>query len=100
MTFDGLRVAVTGAGRDSGRVLAMSFAERGAHVFVSARSAAAAAATVDLIGRGARGSAEAFACDLASPDSIRAFASALAERTSQLDVLVNNGANYLPGEDL
>jgi NAD(P)-dependent dehydrogenase (short-subunit alcohol dehydrogenase family) len=98
--FDGLRIAVTGAGRDSGRVLAMAFAERGAHVFVSARSAASADGTVDLIRRRGRGTAEAFVCDLASPDSVRAFASELAQRTAHLDVLINNGANYLHGEDL
>lgn len=100
VNFDGLRVAVTGAGRDSGRVLAMAFAERGAHVFVSARNAAAAEGTVDLINQGGRGTAEAFVCDLAIPDSVRAFASSLAARTAHLDVLINNGANYLHGEGL
>ena len=100
MIFDGLRVAVTGAGRDSGRVLAAAFAERGAHLFVSARDAAAAQGTADLIRRRGRGTADAFACDLAMPDSVRAFASELTGRTTHLDVLVNNGANYLHGEDL
>jgi NAD(P)-dependent dehydrogenase (short-subunit alcohol dehydrogenase family) len=100
VSFDGLRVAVTGAGRDSGRVLAMAFAERGAHVFVSARSTAAAEGTVDLIRRRGRGTADALVCDLASPDSVRAYASELAERTAHLDVLINNGANYVHGEDL
>ncbi|MEE6258100.1 SDR family oxidoreductase [Plantactinospora sonchi] len=100
MNFDGLRVAVTGAGRDSGRLLAMAFAERGAHVFVSARDGAAAERTVERIRQSGRGSAEALVCDLASPDSVRGFAAALADRTDHLDVLVNNGAGYLPGEDL
>jgi NAD(P)-dependent dehydrogenase (short-subunit alcohol dehydrogenase family) len=100
MTFDGLRVAITGAGRDSGRVLAMAFAERGAHVFVSARSAAAAEGTVELISQRGRGTAEAFMCDLAVPDSVRAFALSLAAGTAHLDVLVNSGAGYLHGEDL
>lgn len=100
MDLDGLRIAVTGAGRDTGRVLATAFAERGAHIYVAARGADAAGRTAELIRQGGRGSAEAFACDLASPDSVRAFAAALAERTDRLDVLVNNGAAYLHGEDL
>jgi NAD(P)-dependent dehydrogenase (short-subunit alcohol dehydrogenase family) len=78
----------------------MAFAERGAHVFVAARQAAAAERTADLIRQRGPGTAEAFACDLASPDSIRAFGAALADRTDRLDVLVNNGAGYLHGEDL
>ncbi|GAA4720187.1 SDR family NAD(P)-dependent oxidoreductase [Phytohabitans rumicis] len=100
MNLDGLRVAVTGAGRDTGRLLAAAFAERGAHVSVAARDPAAAEQTADLIRQRGRGAAEAFACDLANPDSVRAFAATLADRTDRLDVLVNNGAGYLHGEDL
>ncbi|HEX5595377.1 MAG TPA: SDR family oxidoreductase [Micromonosporaceae bacterium] len=100
MDFQQLRVAVTGAGRDTGRKLALAFAERGAQVFVSARDAAAAAATAELIRQRGEGSAEAFSCDLSSPDSIRQFSAALADRTDHLDVLVNNGAAYLHGPDL
>jgi NAD(P)-dependent dehydrogenase (short-subunit alcohol dehydrogenase family) len=100
VNFDGLRVAVTGAGRDTGRVLAMAFAGQGTHVYLSARSAAAAEGTVNLIRQRGRGTAEAFVCDLATPDSVRTFAAGLAGRTVHLDVLINNGANYLHGEDL
>ncbi|WP_285788069.1 SDR family oxidoreductase [Micromonospora sp. NBRC 101691] len=100
MDVDGLRVAVTGAGRDSGRLLARAFAERGAHVFVSARDEAAAESTAEWIRQRGRGTGEAFVCDLQSPDSVRAFAAALADRTDHLDVLINNGAGYLHGEDL
>ncbi|HEX5540255.1 MAG TPA: SDR family oxidoreductase [Micromonospora sp.] len=100
MNFKGVRVAVTGAGRDTGRKLALAFAERGAQVFVSARNAAAAARTAELIAERGRGSAEAFSCDLTSPDSIRRFSAALADRTEHLDVLVNNGAAWLHGADL
>ncbi|GIH18025.1 SDR family NAD(P)-dependent oxidoreductase [Rugosimonospora africana] len=100
MDFHGLRIAVTGAGRDTGRLLALAFAERGARVFVTARDAGAAAGTAELIRQRGRGMAEAFGCDLADPDSVRGFAAALAERTGHLDVLVNNGAGYLTGEGL
>ncbi|WP_412537854.1 SDR family oxidoreductase [Longispora sp. K20-0274] len=100
MIMDGLRVAVTGAGRDTGRALASAFAERGAHVFVSARDLAAARRTANEIAERGRGSAEAFPCDLESADSVRGFAAALAGRTEHLDVLVNSGARYLHGEDL
>ncbi len=42
----------------------------------------------------------AFACDLTSPASIRAFASDVAEHTDRVDLLVNNGSRYLAGPDL
>ncbi|MDI1462516.1 SDR family oxidoreductase [Catellatospora sp. KI3] len=97
MTFEGLRVAVTGAGRDTGRRLALAFAERGAHVYAAARDPAAVTSTADLA---QHGRVEAFACDLARPDTVRAYAAAIAERTDRLDVLIHNGAAYLSGPDL
>ncbi|MEO3746552.1 SDR family oxidoreductase [Plantactinospora sp. B5E13] len=100
MNLDGLRVAVTGAARDTGRLLAEAFAERGAQIFLSARDLAAAEQVADAISRRGPGRADAFHCDLAVPESARAFSTAVAERTNHLDVLINNGAPYLDGDDL
>ncbi|QOC91322.1 SDR family NAD(P)-dependent oxidoreductase [Micromonospora craniellae] len=94
------RVAITGAARDTGRLLAEAFAERGAQVFLSARALAAARQVAGAISRRGAGGADAFHCDLAVPDSVRGFAAAVADRTSHLDVLVNNGAPYIDGADL
>lgn len=100
MELDGLRVAVTGAARDTGRLLAETFARRGARVFLSARDLTAAEQVADQIRRRGPGHAEALRCDLADPDSVRGFAAALADRTDRLDVLINNAADYLDGDDL
>jgi NAD(P)-dependent dehydrogenase (short-subunit alcohol dehydrogenase family) len=100
MKLDKLRVAVTGAARDTGRLLAEAFAERGAQVFLSARDLAAAEEAAAAISQRGPGRAEAFRCDLASADSVRAFVAALASRTNYLDVLINNGAAYIEGDDL
>lgn len=100
MPLDGLRVAVTGAARDTGRLLAEAFAERGAHVYLSARDHAAAQEVTEGINRRGRGRAEAFRCDLADTDSVRTFATALTGRTSCVDVLINNGSPYIEGHDL
>ncbi len=43
---------------------------------------------------------DAFACDLADPASVRAFADGITARTDRVDVLINNGARYLEGADL
>ncbi|MEV4660140.1 SDR family oxidoreductase [Micromonospora sp. NPDC049301] len=100
MNLDGLRVAITGAARDTGRLLAEAFAERGAQIFLSARDLAAAENVADAISQRGPGRADAFHCDLAVPESVRAFAAAVAERTKHLDVLINNGAPYIEGDDL
>jgi len=88
MGFEGLQVLVTGAGRDTGRLLALAFAERGAHVLATARTLAAAEDTVALI-RSAGGTADAGVLDLADPASIAAL------EVRRLDVLINSGARYL-----
>ncbi|WP_091553744.1 SDR family NAD(P)-dependent oxidoreductase [Micromonospora pattaloongensis] len=100
MTLEGLRVAITGAARDTGRLLAEAFAERGARIFLSARDLAAAEHVAAMINRRGPGRADAFPCDLAVPDSVRAFAGSVAGRTPHLDVLVNSGAVYIEGADL
>ncbi|WP_460915715.1 SDR family NAD(P)-dependent oxidoreductase [Plantactinospora veratri] len=100
MDLDGLRVAITGAARGTGRLLAEAFAERGAQIFLSARDVVAARRVADAINQQGAGRADAFHCDLAVPDSVRGFAAAVADRTSYLDVLINNGASYIEGDDL
>lgn len=100
MTFDGTRVVITGAGRGFGRTLAIRFAQLGAEVFLSARARAAAERVRDEIRGLGNDRAHAFACDLTDPASIRGFADAVARRTDRVDVLVNNGARYIDGEDL
>lgn len=93
-------MAITGAARDSGRLLAEAFAERGAQVFLSARNLAAAEHAAAVINGRRAGRADAFHCDLSKATSVRAFAAALADRTEHLDVLINNGAAYVAGHDL
>ncbi|TCC52521.1 SDR family NAD(P)-dependent oxidoreductase [Kribbella capetownensis] len=88
MTLTGRRVLVTGAGRDTGRKLALAFAAGGAEVLATARTKAAADKTVDLI-RAAGGTASSAVLDLADPASIDAL------RIERLDILVNSGARYL-----
>ncbi|MGK4585765.1 SDR family oxidoreductase [Kitasatospora sp. HPMI-4] len=96
----GRRVVITAAGRDFGRTLAVHFAGLGAEVFLSARTLAAAERVRGEIRGLGHERVHAFTCDLTDPASIRAFAAAVAERTDQVDVLVNNGARYLHGADL
>src|SRR5258705_9379955 len=99
MNLDGLRVAITGGARDTGRLLAEAFGERGAQIFLSARDLTAAKDAAAAISQRGPGRADAFRCDLAEADSVRAFAASLASRTNYLDVLINNGAAYIEGDD-
>ncbi|MFJ9518460.1 SDR family oxidoreductase [Kitasatospora sp. NPDC101801] len=100
MDLTGRTVVITGAGRGFGRALALQAGRSGARLFVSARSSAAARAVADEVAADSGAKADAFACDLADPASVRAFADGVAARADRVDVLVNNGARYLVGPDL
>ncbi|MFM9853247.1 MAG: oxidoreductase [Sphingomonadaceae bacterium] len=79
---------VTGGYSGLGRETVRALAEAGAKVFVAARRPDAAAADLADVA----GNIMILPMDLADPTSIDAFASALAEHTATLDILINNAA--------
>lgn len=81
--IDGKRALVTGANTGIGQAIAVSLAERGAHVLAAGRSSCAE--TVDLI-MNTGGSAEPFLLDLSDPS---AGADRICE-AGQIDILINN----------
>lgn len=84
------RVAlVTGASQGIGRACALRLAQDGAHVALAARSLdklEAVAAEISAAG----GSAQPFALDIVSEESIKACAKAVAAHFGRLEILVNN----------
>lgn len=84
------RVAlVTGASQGIGRACAVRMAQDGAHVALAARSLdklEAVAAEISAAG----GSAQPFVLDIASEESIKACAKAVAAHFGKLEILVNN----------
>jgi NAD(P)-dependent dehydrogenase (short-subunit alcohol dehydrogenase family) len=82
---------VTGASRGIGAATAEALAAAGAHVVITARTAADLEAVEDRI-HGAGGSATIAPLDLTESDSIARLASAAAERWGSLDILVLNAA--------
>jgi 3-oxoacyl-[acyl-carrier protein] reductase len=79
---------VTGASRGIGRAIAVSLAERGAHVVAVARGTNAEA-TVEAI-RAAGGSAAAVGADVTDAASVESMMTAALQHNGRLDILVNN----------
>ena len=80
---------ITGASQGIGRACALALAEQGATVALAARNEAKLAKVAAEIAA-AGGSAQAFALDLGSEDSIHACAKAVVEQFGKVDILVNN----------
>jgi meso-butanediol dehydrogenase/(S,S)-butanediol dehydrogenase/diacetyl reductase len=85
-------IVITGAGVGLGRALARRFAADGETVVLLGRNAEKVQKAAAEIGERAL----AFGCDVASPDSVRAAFSRIAERHPRIDVLINNAAVYEP----
>lgn len=89
--LDGKLALVTGASRGIGAATAEALAGAGAHVILTARTAAALEAVEDRI-HAAGGSATIAPLDLSEGESIARLAAAVRERWERLDVLVLNAA--------
>ena len=85
-------IVITGAGVGLGRALARRFAADGDTVVLLGRTAVKVHAAAAEIGARAM----AVACDVSSPDSVRAAFAEVAKRHAQIDVLINNAAVYEP----
>jgi NAD(P)-dependent dehydrogenase (short-subunit alcohol dehydrogenase family) len=85
-------IVITGAGAGLGRALARRFSTDGDTVVLLGRTLAKVASVAAELGD----RATALACDVASPDSVRAAFAAIADRHSRIDVLINNAAVYQP----
>jgi NAD(P)-dependent dehydrogenase (short-subunit alcohol dehydrogenase family) len=98
----GKTALVTGANSGIGYQAALELARHGAHVLLGCRNAAKGkAALARLLAEAPGASAEVVELDMASLESIRAFAAAFALRGVKLDLLINNaGVMALPKREL
>lgn len=85
-------IVITGGGDGLGRAMARRFVADGDSVVLLGRTLSKVQAVADELGE----SAMAVACDVSSPDSVRAAFLAIAQRHPKIDVLINNAAIYEP----
>ena len=90
--LEGYVALVTGGPRNIGRAIAMSFANAGASVVVTALSdIAGAQAVIDEI-KAAGGQGLAVSCDVTREEDVARLHDEIAARFGRLDILVNNAA--------
>ena len=87
--LSGQTAIVTGASQGIGRSIALVLAKAGAKVACVARTAAKLEETASAI-RAAGGTAEVFACDVTSSESVQQVVDQVVERWQRLDIVVNN----------
>ena len=85
---------VTGAAKRIGKVLALALAESGANVAITYRDSEAEATRTVAELRALGIQADAFQCNVRSPDSIRQAVAAVAAAFGRIDILVNNAGIF------
>lgn len=89
-SIEGKTALITGGSRGIGEMIAAGFLANGAKVYISSRKAEACAATARRLADHYGGECHALPANLATMEGVDQLAAAVAERESQLDVLINN----------
>ena len=82
---------VTGGGSGIGRAVCQRFAQEGAEVIVTSRTASHGQATADLVATITGGQPQVHTLDVGDRSQVAAVVAAVADRYGRIDVLSNNG---------
>ncbi len=97
MSFKGKRIIITGAGRGLGAAFAVTFADHGADVIVTGRSMENLNSLAESIRLRTGARPETIQMDLADISQVTLLAKKMRDDGKPVDILVNNGAQWLSG---
>lgn len=96
-SFAGKKVLITGAGRGLGAAFAVVLTDLGASVIMAGRTSETVYSTAEAIHKRSGTRPETLIFDLADPGEVTRTAKRLRDGMGSLDILINNGAQWLPG---
>jgi len=98
MSFKNKRVIITGAGRGLGAAFAVVLADQGADVIMTGRQAENLNATAESIRLRTGKRPGTLSVDLSDISQVTLAAKKMRDEGGALDILINNGAQWLPGK--
>jgi NADP-dependent 3-hydroxy acid dehydrogenase YdfG len=96
--FEGKTVVITGAGRGLGAAFAITFADLKARVIMAGRNLETLSSTAEAIYLRCGTRPEILKFDLADPGEVTRTAKKMRDEMQHIDILINNGAQWLPGK--
>ncbi len=96
--FTGKTVVITGAGRGLGAAFAVILADLGAEVIMTGRNTEQVTTAAEAIGLRTGKRPQTIVFDLADPGQVTLTAKKMRDEMPKIDILINNGAQWLPGK--
>jgi short-subunit dehydrogenase len=96
-SFSGKSAVITGAGRGLGAAFAVVLADLGAEVIMTGRTGETLYSTAEAIHQRTGKRPQTLIFDLADPGEVTRTAKKMRDEMPRLDVLINNGAQWLAG---
>ena len=93
----GLNVVITGAGKGMGKATADKFAADGNNLFICARNEKELSETAKELEAKYNCKVFYFSADLSEKRSAQEFGNWVLKQTSQVDILINNAGQFIPG---
>jgi NADP-dependent 3-hydroxy acid dehydrogenase YdfG len=96
--FTGKTVVITGAGRGLGAAFAVVLTDLGAEVIMTGRNTEQVTTAAEAIGLRTGKRPRTLVFDLADPGQVTLTAKKLRDEMAKIDILINNGAQWLAGK--
>jgi short-subunit dehydrogenase len=92
-----MNIVITGASKGMGKAIAEKFASSKNHLFICSRNEMPLAKTAEEISKKYGGVVKYFAADLSEKYGVQAFYNWLSEQNIDVDILINNAGEFIPG---
>jgi len=92
-----MNIVITGGSKGMGKAMAEKFAAAKNNIFICSRNEQELAATAKELNEKYNDRIEYFSADLSKKDEVLGFAKWLSERNIQVDILINNAGQFVPG---
>jgi short-subunit dehydrogenase len=92
-----MNIVITGASKGMGKAIAEKFASSKNDLFICSRNETPLAKTAAEISKKSGGVVKYFAADLSEKYGVQAFYNWLSEQNIDVDILINNAGEFIPG---
>ena len=92
-----MNIVITGGSKGMGKAMAEKFAAAKNNIFICSRNEQELAATAKELNEKYNDRIEYFSADLSKKDEVLGFSKWLSERKIQVDILINNAGQFVPG---